>query len=184
MRETLAGEPGNHHLMLGELGGYQSGSPHRIGLTEFVDALPADILCLANTWAVHAYSARGAHAGGLDPTKVLEDALDARGGCAAVAHIWVTEAGAGAPEPGRPRTPGAREEEAECAALATQVLGWYSDPRVRAVFQYTFRDDPLFPVGLASADLGTLRPTYRMWLAFERAGRSAAALPTAQAACT
>ena len=34
-----------------------------------------------------------------------------------------------------------------------------------AVFQYEFRDDPAFPVGLASADLSHLSSTYRLWLA-------------------
>ena len=34
-----------------------------------------------------------------------------------------------------------------------QVERWRSDPRVGAVFQYTFRDDPDFPVGLTDAEL-------------------------------
>lgn len=183
MGSVLASAPGDQRLLLGELGGYESASPHRIGLTEFVDALPTDVLCLGDTWAVHAYAGRGSHAGTVDPVKVLEAALDARGGCASSAHLWVTEAGAGAPEPGRPRTPGGVEEEAECVAIATQVLSWYADPRVQAIFQYTFRDDPLFPVGLISADLSRLDRVYRMWLALERAKAVGGVQPTAQAAC-
>ncbi len=183
MSSTLAGAAGRHHVLLGELGGYESGSPHRIGLAEFVDALPPDVLCLGDTWAVHAYAGRGPHAVALDPVKVLEVALDERGGCASSAHVWVTEAGAGAPEPGRQRAPGAQEEAAECVALASQVLGWYADPRVQAIFQYTFRDDPLYPVGLVSAGLSPPRPVYRMWLALERASADGTAPPTAQAAC-
>jgi hypothetical protein len=68
-------------------------------------------------------------------------------------------------------------------ALATQVLGWYANPRVQAIFQYTFRDDPLFPVGLISTDLSRLHRVYRMWLALERASEREAVQPTAQAAC-
>ena len=183
MSSTLASAPGRHRLLLGELGGYESGSPHRIGLTEFVDALPTDVLCLSGTWAVHAYAGRGSHAVAIDPVKVLEVALDERGGCASRANVWVTEVGAGAEEPGQQRTPGTQEEAAECVALASQVLAWYADPRVQAIFQYTFRDDPLFPVGLVSADLGPPRPVYRMWLALQRARADGTALPTAPAAC-
>ena len=92
-------------LLLGELGGYQTGSRHRLSVAEFVRALPEDVLCLSRDWSVHAYAAYGprAHGGG-EPVAALEQALDERGGCAAGAQVWVTEAGAGAPRPGRPRS--------------------------------------------------------------------------------
>ncbi len=124
-----AGEGGR--MLLGELGGYGSGSPHRTSVAEFVAALPADVLCLGSVWSVHAYAARGRFGGGPDPVAALESALDARGGCAASAPVWVTEAGAGAPEPGAPAGAAAGEAHAACLALAAQVLRWYSDPRVR-----------------------------------------------------
>lgn len=187
LAQAMAGElrsaGGERQLVLGELGGYDSGSPHRTGVAEFVRALPADVLCLGETWSVHAYAARDAPTRGKDPVRVLEEALDGRGGCAASARIWVTEAGAGAPEPGSPRPAGAEEERDGCLALATQALSWYADPRVAAVFQYTFRDDPDFPVGLASPNLSRLYPVYRMWLALTRARLLGSALPTPQAAC-
>jgi hypothetical protein len=114
----------------------------------------------------------------------LERALDARGGCAATAPIWVTEAGAGAPHPGLPRAADAAAEAREgCLALERQLLGWYANPRVEAVFQYTFREDPAFPVGLLSADLSQLYPTYGLWLAWSRL-RAAGEPPPSAAVCT
>jgi hypothetical protein len=52
--------------------------------------------------------------------------------------------------------------------LVAQVRRWRADPRVEAILQYTFRDDPDFPVGLISADLTRLSPIYGMWLALSR----------------
>jgi hypothetical protein len=184
MNTELAGEPGEHHLLLGELGGYESGSAHRTSIGEFVEALPADVLCMGDTWAVHGYAARGLSAKAVEePVEALEVALDRRGGCASSADIWVTESGAGAPEPGRPRQAGTGEEQAGCLALASELLGWYSNTRVKAVFQYTFRDDPDFPVGLFSADLQHVFPVYGMWLAISGASSAGGPPPTSQQAC-
>src|SRR2546422_4110966 len=47
-------------------------------------------------------------------------------------------------------------------SLGAQLLGWYRDPRVGAVFQYTFRDDPAFPVGLVDARLSRDRKSTRL----------------------
>jgi hypothetical protein len=148
-----------------------------------VGALPPDVLCLGGVWSIHAY-ARHAPASALpDPVRALEAALDARGACGRRAEVWITEAGAGAPHPGRPRPPGAGDETAGCLALARQLQAWQADPRVGAVFQYTFREDPAFPVGLISADLSHLYPTYRLWLAWSRPSASGAPPPTSAAAC-
>ena len=35
--------------------------------------------------------------------------------------------------------------------------------------QFSFREDPAFPVGLLSADLARAYPAYALWLAFSRA---------------
>ena len=43
---------------------------------------------------------------------------------------------------------------------------WNDDPRVDAVFQYTFRDDPVFPVGLADAKLTKAWPAYDLFKAW------------------
>ena len=67
----------------------------------------------------------------LDPSAVLEHALDARGACGRRAHIWVTEAGAGAPHPGRARAAEAQDEHAGCVALAAQLQRWVDRPARR-----------------------------------------------------
>ncbi len=156
-------------LLLGELGGYETGSPHRLSIAEFVRALPADVLCLSSNWSVHDYAAYGPGASRAgEPVGALQQALDERGGCAARASVWVTEAGAGAAHPGRPRSGSAAEQSAGAAALARQLERWRTNPRVAAVFQYSFREDPAYPVGLAPPSLGTLYEAYSVWKVFAR----------------
>ncbi len=122
------------------------------------------MLCLSHDWSVHAYAAYGPAASRAgEPVAALEQALDERGGCAAGARVWVTEAGAGAPHPGRPRRGSAAEQSAGAAALAAQLERWRADPRVAAVFQYSFREDPAYPVGLADPSLRALYETYSVW---------------------
>ena len=76
--------------------------------------------------------------------------------------IWVTESGVGGPHVGDERSPKDESIRADCQALNVSLRRWNDDPRVDAVFQYTFRDDPVFPVGLADAkldqDVARLRP--------------------------
>jgi len=156
------------HLLLGELNAFEDPSPHSTSVGEFVASLPPDVRCLSGVWSIHAYARRDGATPELDPVAALEAALDRGGACTRRAVIWVTEAGAGAPHPGRPRLPGAREEADACRALARQLEGWVADPRVKAVFQYSFREDPAFPVGLLSADLTRAYPTYRLWLSYAR----------------
>jgi hypothetical protein len=160
MAAELGADGGEHHLLLGELNAFQKDSRDRTSVPQFVAALPADVICLSDVWSIHAYASRTAATARVDPVAALEAALNARGGCARGARIWVTEAGAGAPHPGSPRPAGAADEEAGCRTLAGQLIRWYRDPRVGAVFQYTFREDPAFPVGLIGAELSHLYPTY------------------------
>ena len=47
--------------------------------------------------------------------------------------------------------------------MAAQLRAWRRDPQIRAAFQYTLREDPLFPVGLADAGLTRLYPAYAAW---------------------
>lgn len=168
MAAQLSASGTGAHMLLGELGGYLRGSPHRLAADEFVQALPADVLCLSRDWSVHVYESYGrrARAAEGDAVAALERALDARGGCAAGASVWVTEAGAGAPRPGRPRASSAAEEDGSTNALARQLQAWSSDPRVAAVFQYSFREDPAYPVGLIDPSLRRLYRTYSVWLAY------------------
>jgi hypothetical protein len=153
---------GQHELLLGELAGYESDTPDRTSIAGFVSALPADVLCAGAVWTVHVYALRAAPLPPEDPARALESALDQRGGCAAGVGVWVTEAGTGAPHPGRARGASPGEAVAGCVALAEQLRRWLLDERIRAVFQFTFREDPAFPVGLVTADLIHTYPAYGM----------------------
>ena len=185
MAAELQEAGGAHHLVLGELNDLEVGSPHTTSVAEFIAALPTDVLCLGTVYSIHAYARYGEDDGEqasiARPVEALEAALDARGGCAREAKIWVTEAGAGGPHPGQPRAAeaaGVLEEEAGCRALSDQLQGWDEDPRVTAVFQYSFRDDPDFPVGLVSADLAHLHRTYALWLDWSRSRRTGQGMPS------
>ena len=169
------GDPGAS-IVLGELNGLMHDSAHATSVQSFLAALPDDVLCLGPVWSVHAYAAYdGPDAATADPVSALEAALGRRGGCAARAPVWVTETGAGAPHPGAPGGDTPAQQRQACLALAARLQDWRSEPRVQAVFQYTFRDDPAFPVGLVSADLRSLHPVYGLWLTL--AHRRAAGRP-------
>ncbi len=168
MAGELRADGGVHHLVLGELNDFEVGSAHTTSVKQFIAALPADVLCLDGVWSIHAYARYGTGVLPSEPVRALEDALDTRGDCGRDATIWVTEAGAGAPHAGQARVEGGAEEREGCMALASQLHGWLQDPRVGAVFQYTFREDPDFPVGLVSSDLTHRFPSYRLWLAWAR----------------
>jgi len=178
---TTAG--GTHHLLLGELAAYAGDSIHRTSMSSFVAGLPLHVLCLGGVWAIHAYATWEEPRPGDDPVSVLARALDARGSCSAGAKIWVTEAGAGAPHPGRTSPSGSTAEEAGCQALGAQLERWSADPRVGAVFQYSFREDPAYPVGLVSADLQHTYPTYRLWLAYAQAHAGDRPPPPSSSSC-
>jgi len=179
MAAQLAADGGVHQMILGELAGYTTSGPRDTSIGEFVASLPADVVCLGSLWSVHAYARRGAATLAAGPVGALEQALDRRGACGSRARVWVTETGAGAPHAGDPRPPGTADAAAGCRALAAQLARWYADPRVGAVFQYTFREDTLFPVGLADAQLTHLYPAYYLWRAWAQAGsrNAAPALP-------
>ena len=175
MAAQLRADGGEHHMVMGELAGFTAAEPRAASISEFVADLPADVLCLGSVWSVHAYARQGPAAADAGPVGELEAALDRRSGCAATARIWVTETGAGAPHAGQPRPPGAADERAGCRALDVALLRWYRDPRVDAAFQYTFREDNLYPVGLADPGLSRLYPAY--WLLRAWGGTRPASAP-------
>ncbi len=107
MAAELRAAGGEHHLLLGELEGNLVDSPDHTSISRFVAALPADVLCLSEVWSIHSYATQDARSA--DPVGALESALDARGACGRDAGIWITEAGAGASHPGRPRPASAVE---------------------------------------------------------------------------
>jgi hypothetical protein len=188
MASELAASGGGHRILLGELNAYPSDSARRTSVSSFVAALPARVLCLAGAWAIHVYARWGGDAGESDPVGALEHDLDARGSCARGAPVWVTEAGAGAAHPGRRRPAGASAERRGCLALAEQLVRWSRDARVGAIFQYSFREDPAFPVGLLSADLQHLYSAYGVWYRYATGAlapaRLAAAAPVVPAAAS
>ena len=145
--------------------------------------MPQSTICLSDTWSIHAYAARAKAEPEPEPTAVLERSLDARGACGRRARIWVTEAGAGAPHPGRARAAGAQDEHAGCLALAAQLQQWVADPRIEAILQYSFREDPAFPVGLMNAALSHVYPAYRAVAALHARERRGAPLPAQPALC-
>jgi hypothetical protein len=169
MAGELAADGGDHHLLLGELAAYPADSVHRTSVASFVAALPASVVCLSDVWSIHAYASFGVDATRTEPVAALEHAIDARGECGQAASVWITEAGAGAPRPGRRRGDDAGEQHEGCTALARQVIDWSHDARVGAIFQYSFREDTDFPVGLLSADLSRVYPAYGLWLSYARA---------------
>ncbi len=170
-------------IVLGELNGLTRDSAHASSIQSFLAALPNDVLCLGPVWSVHAYASYGPDAGAADPVAALEAALGRRGGCAAGAPVWVTETGAGAPHAGAPGGDSPERQLQACRALAALLQGWLAEPRVQAVFQYSFRDDPAFPVGLVSADLRSLHPVYGLWLSLVRPRPLLAPAPLPASAC-
>jgi hypothetical protein len=183
MADELAADGGTHHLLLGELGAYTEDSPHRTSIASFLAGLPASTICLSETWSIHLYASYGGAASAAQPLAALERALDARGGCGWRARVWITEAGVGAPRAGARREASAASEREGCLALASQLANWVNDERVEVVMQYTFRDDPAYPVGLLSADLTQLYPAYRLWLLYTRARAQGQPLPPPVTVC-
>lgn len=183
MSEELRAAGGEAHMVLGELQGLARDAPHATSIARFVASVPEEVACLGTVWSVHAYASYGAGAGGAEPVQALQSALEARGGCGSHAQIWVTEAGAGAPHAGQQRPLGAGAEAEGCEALAAQLARWYADPRLGAVFQYTFREDPDFQVGLVSASLDHVYPAYGLWLQYSLRRRAGQPSPTAGRAC-
>jgi len=172
------GTPGNHQILLGELVGITSSSPHQTSIEEFVGNLPEKVICASTIWAVHDYASWD----GLkrkSAVGALETAL-AQHSCAKHDTIWVDETGAGSARPGGPLTAGATGEKAACRAMAGKLKDYLLDPRVTAVFQYTFREDEDYPVGLMNSQMTRIYPAYYLWLAWsQRTTPEAPSLPEA-----
>jgi hypothetical protein len=89
--------------------------------------------------------------------------------------------GVGADRPGDERPGSAAALARQCAAQAARLERWSADPRVAAAFQYLFREDTAYPVGLADPRLQVLYPTHALWLAWARAEGDA--VPARPAGC-
>lgn len=163
-RAELRARGADHRLMLGELAGNDGPSPRATGIDEFVGALPDRVACAGDVWAQHDYAERGsaAYEGAVGQ---LRRALDRRA-CTRGKPIWVTETGIGNAGSGRVRDTSPAALRADCRSMAGQLRKWYREPRVEVAVQYTFREDTLFPVGLADAGLTRAYPTYELWRAW------------------
>jgi hypothetical protein len=183
MRSELDALPGRQHLVIAELAGLPGPRLRGAGVEEFYAALPDDVVCSAAVYAQHAYAERDRPESARRPVDQLEAALDRRP-CASGKPIWVTETGVGGPDVGGPRKGGLASLRRDCRALDAALRRWDVDPRVQAAFQYTFRDDPSFPVGLADVRLTRTWPTYDEWLAWGGDRPPAAPAPDLPAACS
>jgi hypothetical protein len=139
LKRELDQAPGDQELVLGELAGLDERRPMTTSIEEFVSRLPRDLVCSAKVWSQHGY------VGGRDPVDDLERGLR-RKGCDRPA-IWMSQMKA-------------------CGRLHRRLMRWYKDPRVTAAFQYTFREDDLFPTGLVKTDLSESYPALGEWTAW------------------
>jgi hypothetical protein len=159
MRRALDAAPGAQTMVAGEIASVMQPRPTATAATEFIADLPRDVVCATDIWTQHAY------VGDNDVVPEVERALDARG-CERRHRIWITETGAGADRPGDPRPADPAAAREGCRRLHERLLAWHRDPRVEAAFQYTFREDPAFPVGLADPGVRAVYPTYYAWRAW------------------
>ncbi|MGI8559798.1 MAG: hypothetical protein ACR2ND_16100 [Solirubrobacteraceae bacterium] len=165
MQRALAGS--SHRLIIGELAGFQRSSPTETSVSEFIAALPSALICQSSIFAVHDYFGSNGRslAASTAAVSLTESALAAKGSCGSRLAIWVTESGSGST---RRTTQVAAARARACGAFAAALGEWYRDPRVRAVFQYTFREDPLFPIGLYSNSLYQRFPSYSLLASWAR----------------
>jgi hypothetical protein len=165
LRTELETEPGDQGIVVGELADYSDRRRYGASIPEFYDALPDDVVCSASVYSQHAYAQRGQEADDPGAIGQLKRTLADRP-CSAGKPIWVTETGVGGAHVGDRRSGGPATQRADCRAMATALARWRRDPSVTAAFQYTFRDDPVFPVGLADVSLTRTWPAYDLWLAW------------------
>jgi hypothetical protein len=172
---ALDAAPGDQEAIVGEVSSPFKARPIISTVDEFIGSLPRDVACGGRVWAQHQY------AGDADGVSQVERRLE-KIPCAP-RELWVTETGAGARKPGAPRTYDATTLRGACVGLDILLQRWWADPMVTAAFQYTLREDPNFPVGLASADLDRTYPTFALWRAWGARPKPTDAPPELPDAC-
>ena len=132
--------------------GSTSGRPKSTSIREFIADLPRDLVVLRPTvWSQHGY------VGGVDPVDDVERA-PAPQAAATKPSIWITETGVGAPHAGEAARTSRQPQAPGLPAPAPAAGALVRDPRVTAAFQYTFREDDLFPTGLITTELTRAYP--------------------------
>jgi len=176
MQSALDKAPGDQEMVLGELAGLPRSRPYTSGIREFIEALPKDLVCSATVWTQHGYI------GGVNPVDDVEEGL-ASFSCPQKHAIWMTETGVGAAGLGRKRSASEKKQRGTCAALHRRLVRWYDDERVTAAFQYTLREDDVFPVGLVTTDLTDSYPSLDEWKAWGQAKRPRPDDPPPEESC-
>jgi hypothetical protein len=158
MRDELRAAGGQRGMLLGALADARPGRFISTTARDFLAGLPRDVLCDGDVISLHKYAGRGAYERRPDVVAGVEALVDDRCG-GDRRPIWITETGAGGHRPGLSHSATAAGARADCRAQQRDLRRWWADPRVTAAFQYTFRDDPDYPVGLADAGLTSAWPT-------------------------
>ena len=156
LRAALDRAPGDQRYVLGEVAVMVRRLPITTTVNEFLEALPAKLVCGARAWTQHTYI------GGEDVVDNVTRRLAAKG-CEREHAIWMTETGAGAPRTATARTGGRAAELRGCRAVHRILEDWYRDRRTTAAVQYTLREDDVFPTGLVTTDLARAYPALREW---------------------
>jgi hypothetical protein len=156
MKEALDEAPGEQVYTLAELAGLDRDKPTTTTIREFIGRLPRDLVCGTPVWTQHGY------VGGREVLDGTIESLAAKH-CEHEHAIWITETGVGAPRSGTERSDDPRQQRRACVQLHEQLAEWYADPRVTAAFQYTLREDDIFPTGLVSTGLDRAYPPLREW---------------------
>jgi hypothetical protein len=156
LRAALRQAPGDQRYVLGELAVMTRRLPITTSVHEFLEALPARLVCGAAAWTQHTYL------GGEDVLADVTQLLKAKG-CDRKHAIWMTETGAGAPRTATARTGGRAAELAGCRAVHRQLGRWYRDRRITLAVQYTLREDDVFPTGLVTTNLDRAYPALWEW---------------------
>ncbi len=175
LKQQLDAAPGDQELVLGELAGLPDRRPKSSSISEFIADVPEDLACGAKVWSQHGYI------GGVNPVDDVERALT-RKGCAKPA-LWITETGVGAPRSGQKRRTSHASQLAACRLLHRRLDDWLQDDRVTAAFQYTLREDDLFPTGLVKTDLSDAYPALAEWTAWGGTARPKATDPAPPDSC-
>ena len=155
LRRALHKAPGDQRYVIGEVAVMVRRLSITTTVNEFLDALPAKLLCGARAWTQHTYI------GGEDVLDDVDARLKAKG-CGDM-PIWMTETGAGAPRTASAADRRPRRRAARLPQRRSHLEDLVPRPRITAAIQYTLREDDVFPTGLVTTDLTRAYPALKEW---------------------